>query len=107
MFEALYQAIQISNPIILHRHSRPDGDALGSQIGLKHLLKENFPEKQIFVVGDDAGFYDFMEDCAMDQIPDSTYANALAIVLDCGAAHLISDDRWKLAPRTARIDHHL
>ena len=107
MFEALYQEIQVSNPIILHRHSRPDGDALGSQIGLKHLLKENFPEKQIFVVGDDAGFYDFMEDCAMDQIPDSTYENALAIVLDCGAAHLISDDRWKLASRTARIDHHL
>ena len=107
MFEALYQAIQVSNPIILHRHSRPDGDALGSQIGLKHLLKENFPEKQIYVVGDDAGFYDFMEDCAMDQIPDSTYENALAIVLDCGAAHLISDDRWKLASRTARIDHHL
>ena len=107
MFEALYQEIKVSNPIILHRHSRPDGDALGSQIGLKHLLKENFPEKQIFVVGDDAGFYDFMEDCAMDQIPDSTYENALAIVLDCGAAHLISDDRWKLASRTARIDHHL
>ena len=107
MFEALYQEIQVSNPIILHRHSRPDGDALGSQIGLKHLLKENFPEKQIYVVGDDAGFYDFMEDCAMDQIPDSTYENALAIVLDCGAAHLISDDRWKLASRTARIDHHL
>ena len=107
MFEALYQEIQVSNPIILHRHSRPDGDALGSQIGLKHLLMENFPEKQIFVVGDDAGFYDFMEDCAMDQIPDSTYENALAIVLDCGAAHLISDDRWKLAAKTARIDHHL
>ena len=107
MFEALYQEIKVSNTIILHRHSRPDGDALGSQIGLKHLLKENFPEKQIYVVGDDAGFYDFMEDCAMDQIPDSTYENALAIVLDCGAAHLISDDRWKLASRTARIDHHL
>ena len=107
MFEALYQEIKVSNPIILHRHSRPDGDALGSQIGLKHLLKENFPEKQIYLVGDDAGFYDFMEDCAMDQIPDSTYENALAIVLDCGAAHLISDDRWKLASRTARIDHHL
>jgi phosphoesterase RecJ-like protein len=107
MFEALYQEIQVSNPIILHRHSRPDGDALGSQIGLKHLLKENFPEKQIFVVGDDAGFYDFMEDCAMDQIPDSTYENALAIVLDCGAEHLISDTRWKTAAATARMDHHI
>ena len=48
-----------------------------------------------------------MEDCQMDQIPDSTYETALAIVLDCGAAHLVSDDRWKLALRTARMDHHL
>ena len=107
MFKTLLQEIKVSNPIILHRHSRPAGDALGSQIGLKHILKQNFPEKQIYVVGDDAGFYGFMEDCQMDQIPDSTYENALAIVLDCGAAHLVSDDRWKLASRTARMDHHL
>ena len=107
MFEAILQEIRKSSTIILHRHYRPDGDALGSQIGLKHLLLENFPEKTVYVVGDDPGFFSFMEDCGMDEIPDSAYENALAMVLDCGSAHLVSDDRWKLAARTARIDHHL
>ena len=38
--------------IIIHRHSNPDLDALGSQIGLKEALKLNFPEKEIYAVGD-------------------------------------------------------
>lgn len=107
MFEQIIQEIRNHDTIILHRHSRPDGDALGSQIGLKHLLRENFPEKQIYVVGDEAGFFSFMEDCVMDQIPDSAYEGALAMILDCGAAALVSDDRYRLAARTVRIDHHI
>ena len=107
MFEAILAQIQNHNTIILHRHNRPDGDALGSQIGLKHILRENFPEKNVYVVGDEAGFFSFMEDSTMDEIPDSTYDGALAVILDCGAPHLISDDRWKLAEKTARMDHHL
>ena len=41
MFEAIEKAIAVHNPIIIHRHTNPDGDALGSQIGLKHLILEN------------------------------------------------------------------
>ena len=107
MFEAILAQIQAYDTIILHRHYRPDGDALGSQIGLKHILRENFPGKTVYTVGDDAGFFSFMEDSQMDQIPDSLYGGALAVILDCGAAHLISDDRWQLAEKTVRIDHHL
>ena len=107
MFEAILTEIQKYDTIILHRHYRPDGDALGSQIGLKHLLRENFPGKTVYAVGDEAGFFGFMEDTLMDQIPDSAYEGALAIVLDCGAPALVSDERYKLAARTARVDHHL
>ena len=107
MFEAILDKIQQYDTIILHRHYRPDGDAMGSQIGMKHLLQENFPEKKIYMVGDDAGYLSFMEDCVMDQIPDETYSDALAVILDCGSAHLISDDRWKQAAETVRMDHHL
>ena len=107
MFDPILQAIAQFDTIIIHRHSRPDGDALGSQIGLKHLILENFPGKQVYCVGDEAGFYGFMADSVMDEIPDSAYEGALAVILDCGGAHLISDDRWKLAARTLRMDHHL
>ena len=107
MFEQVLQEIRNFDRIIIHRHSRPDGDALGSQIGLKHIIKANFPEKEVYMVGDGAGHYSFMEDSVMDIVEDSLYENALAIVLDTSARHLISDDRYPTAKRTVRIDHHL
>lgn len=107
MFEGILRRILAYDTIIIHRHSRPDGDALGSQIGLKHILKTNFPQKNIYAVGDDAGYYSFMADTVMDQIPDSTYEGALAVILDCGAEKLVSDDRYRLANCRVRIDHHI
>ena len=106
-FEAILEAVKAFDTIVIHRHSRPDGDAMGSQIGMKHILKENFPEKAIYAVGDDAGYLSFMEDCLMDEVPDSAYAGALAMVLDCGSPHLVSDERYKLAAKTVRFDHHI
>ena len=97
MFQEVLQAVKAYDTIIIHRHNRPDGDALGSQIGLKHLLLENFPHKQIYIVGDDPGFFGFMEGAVMDEIPDDTYNGALAIILDSASTHLISDDRYTLA----------
>ena len=107
MFEDILQAIQSYDTIIIHRHSRPDGDALGSQIGLKHILLHNFPGKAVYTVGDEARFFSFMEDSVMDAIPDSVYDGALAIILDTAASHLISDDRYKLAAKRVRLDHHI
>ena len=48
-----------------------------------------------------------MEDSTMDVIDDEVYKNALAIVLDTSASHLISDDRYKTAKENARMDHHI
>ena len=107
MFEQILQAVQAYDTIIIHRHYRPDGDAMGSQIGMKHILRENFPDKNVYAVGDEAGFFRFIEDSVMDEIPDSLYSNALALILDCGSASMVSDDRYSLAAMTARIDHHI
>ena len=107
MFEQALQLIRQYDRIILHRHSNPDGDAMGSQIGLKHILKENFPRKEVYMVGDSAGRYGFMDDAVMDQIPDDLYENALAIVLDTSAKKLISDHRYTTAAATLRFDHHI
>ncbi len=107
MFEAILQELRSFDTIIIHRHHHPDGDALGSQIGLKHLILENLPGKQVYCVGDAAGRYDFMEDSIMDTVPDAVYADALAVILDTSARHLISDERYTGARRTVRMDHHL
>ncbi len=107
MFEELLSAVKRHSTVIIHRHTTPDGDAMGSQLGLKALLKENFPDKQIYAVGDEPKRFAFMDGAVMDEIEDSVYEGALAIILDCGASHLISDERYKLAATTARIDHHI
>ena len=107
MFEQIKNVIERFDRILIHRHSRPDGDAMGSQIGLRELLRHNYPEKEILAVGDSTGFFGFMEGAVMAEVADEAYENALAIVLDCGAEHLISDTRWKTAAATARMDHHI
>ena len=107
MFEEIIEKIKEYGVIIIHRHKNPDGDALGAQIGLCEMLKTAYPEKKIYAVGDGAGRYAFMEGSEMDEVEDSLYENALAIVLDTSAAALISDGRYTNAAATARIDHHI
>lgn len=107
MFEEILSAIKSSNRIIIHRHKVPDGDALGSQLGLKRILRHNFPEKEIYAVGDDSRFSEVMNDSQMDSLTDDAFRGALCIILDTSAPHLIADGRYTLAEKTLRIDHHL
>ena len=107
MFEKIFELIKAHETIILHRHKNPDGDAIGSQVGLKRIIKDNFPSKKVYAVGDPAGRYSFISDSVMDAIEDCVYSDALAIILDTSAKSLISDERYTLAKHTARIDHHI
>lgn len=107
MFEEIKALIEKYPRIIIHRHKNPDGDALGAQVGLKKILMESYPEKEIYAVGDMTARYAFMVDTPMDEIPDSLYEGALAIILDTSARALISDERYTVATATARIDHHV
>ena len=107
MFESILKAIESYDRIIIHRHSSPDGDALGSQTGLKLLLRENYPAKEVYSVGDGSVRYGFIEGSESDEIADELYRGALAIILDTSASALISDERYKTADMTARIDHHI
>lgn len=107
MFEEALRLIRDYDRIIIHRHTCPDGDAIGSQTGLKFLIEANFPDKKVFIVGDAPKKYSFMEGSTPDSLPDSTYEGALAVVLDTSARSLISDERYSLASETLRIDHHI
>lgn len=107
MFEKILDLIKKYDTIIIHRHTKPDGDALGSQIGLKNIISDNFPSKNVFAVGDSSRYSELMNGAAMDNVPDSTFTKALSIILDSGSSHMISDTRYTFAAHTARIDHHL
>lgn len=105
MFNNIVKVIKEYNRIIIHRHSRPDGDALGSQIGLKEIIKENFPNKKVYIVGDMTSRYSFMG--AMDDIPNSFYDDALTFVLDSSEQYLVCDERYKKSSKIIKIDHHI
>ena len=107
MFEAILEKIRSYDRIIIHRHHKPDGDAMGSQIGLQQIIQENFPDKEVYMVGDTPGFYSFMEGANMDEVPDSAYEGALAVILDSGSRRMICDERYELAQERVRVDHHI
>ena len=66
MISKAFDAIKKYDVIVIHRHSSPDGDAMGSQIGLKKLIEHNFPDKRVYAVGDDARRFSFMDGSQMD-----------------------------------------
>jgi phosphoesterase RecJ-like protein len=103
MKDLILEKIKEYQTIIIHRHQRPDLDAIGSQVGLKLLLEGQFPEKKIFVVGD----LNTMSYLAkMDEVKGETYQDALVIITDVAVSHMISDVRYQLAKEIIIIDHH-
>ena len=107
MFKKILEKIKQYDTVIIHRHTNPDGDAIGSQVGLKNIIRENFPEKEVLTVGDPAGRYAFILDEPISEVADEKYETALAIVLDTSAAALISDPRYTKARESVRMDHHI
>ena len=78
MFKQAIELIRKYDTVIIHRHSNPDGDAIGSQYGLKQLILNSYPDKKVYAVGDGTKRYAFMDGAQTDTVPDETYNDALA-----------------------------
>lgn len=102
--EQIYKKINDYDTIIIHRHQRPDPDAIGSQIGLSSILKKNFPNKQIYVVGKKIDGLSWIGD--PDKLDENKFQNALIFVLDTANKPRIDDNRWQKGSYIIKIDHH-
>ena len=102
--EDILKEIQSHQTIIIHRHQRPDPDAIGSQVGLREILRANFPEKTILATGFDEPTLAWM--AKMDQVDDDHYQDALVIVCDTANTPRIDDDRYGKGNYLIKIDHH-
>ena len=100
----ILKTIEKYERIIIHRHQRPDPDAIGSQVGLAEILRASFPKKEIFQVGGSVEGLEFLAE--MEEIPDAFYEGALVIVTDTANAPRISDGRYELGDKLIKIDHH-
>ena len=100
----ILEKIKAYDTIIIHRHMKPDPDALGSQVGLKALLEHHFPEKTIKAVGFNEPTLTWLAE--MDQVDDTDYQDALAIICDTANTARIDDKRYTQADTIIKIDHH-
>lgn len=90
--------------ITIFRHEHPDCDAFGSQFGLKNWISENYPNKQVYALGNES--INQGEFPSLDTCEDSTIQNSLAIVLDTANKERVDDKRFLQAKKILKIDHH-
>lgn len=105
--KVIFEKIKAYDRIVIFRHKRPDGDAVGSTLGLQGILKLSFPQKEIIVNNCDYSDYvGFLggEDPAM---PDDFYAEALGIIIDTATSDRVSNPRYALCKEICKIDHHI
>ena len=103
----ILNAIKRYDRIAVFRHSMPDFDALGTQMGLATWLKDNFPNKEIHVLGDNHVTFTPRLYPEMDRLSEEWFKEPfLAIIVDTANKSRISDPRWKKAKFKIKIDHH-
>ncbi|HGD0134997.1 TPA: bifunctional oligoribonuclease/PAP phosphatase NrnA [Streptococcus agalactiae] len=104
IFQQILDKIKEYDTIIIHRHMRPDPDALGSQIGLRDIIRHNFPKKKVLATGFDEPTLAWI--AKMDQVTDQNYQGALVVVTDTANTPRIDDERYKKGDFLIKIDHH-
>ena len=105
-YSAILEKIEKYNSIVIFGHTNPDGDCYGSQIGLRDVLRLNYPEKKVYAVG--TGIHRFVKLIApMDIVSDDVIKQSLAILVDGNDLSRMEDERVYTAKAWIKIDHHM
>lgn len=103
--DQILEKIKAYHKIIIHIHKRPDGDCYGAGFGMKNIIKETWPEKEVYLVGETADYVAFVG--TPDLLEDNQFNGALSIVVDTASEDRVSDQRYKLSDYVIKIDHHI
>jgi bifunctional oligoribonuclease and PAP phosphatase NrnA len=107
--ERVLQRIREDSRFVLAAHERPDGDALGSLVGMQGLLSALGKDSMMFIAPDDLPLpleYRFFALDGLIQAPPADVAERTVVFLDCGnidrnSASVLHDGKHLL-----NIDHH-
>ena len=105
--QIILNKIKENDKIIIFRHFRPDGDAIGSTKGLARILRLTYPEKKIYLQNADFSNYLAFLGEEEELLPDEEYVDALGIVLDTATQERISNKKYALCKELVKIDHHI
>ena len=105
IYKKIYNKIKKANIIVIARHVGPDPDALGSSIGLKQIIEDNFKNKKVYVIGNPASKFSYLG--ALDKLPENlNNDNALLIVTDTPDRRRVDGVDPLNFKNSIKIDHH-
>ena len=115
---ALKNLLVPQNKIVIITHYNPDGDAIGSSLGLKHFLKQKGLDADVIVPNDFPKFLKWMPEAKQVIIADykrkiageAIYNADVIFILDFNASHrsgnLVGPWIEKARAKKILIDHH-
>ncbi len=105
IYRQIYNKIKKADTIVLARHVGPDPDALGSSLGLKQIILDNFPEKKVYSIGNPASRFNFLG--TLDKIPENlNNKDVLLIVTDTPDHKRVDGIDPRNFSNSIKIDHH-
>lgn len=105
--KAILEKIIQYETIVIARHERPDGDAIGSSHGLARILSITFPKKHILVANQDSSDYLAFLNTEEADPRGINLENALAIVVDTSGLERCANKEIGRARELIKIDHHI
>lgn len=104
--DEILEEIKKANTIVLLTHETPDGDAIGSSLGLKNAL-EKIGKKSDLIMTSYARTFEFLPKSDEIKSESDIEKYDLAISLDCATLkRLDKKEYFEQAKKTIVIDHH-
>ena len=106
----LKDQIEAATSILVVSHDRPDGDAIGSAVGMGLLLKGLGKEVQVVNYDAVPGSLAFLPGSDLVERPAGRSGADLLIVLDSAGKDRIHESVWEMAagiPVVINLDHHI
>ncbi|OHW62805.1 bifunctional oligoribonuclease and PAP phosphatase NrnA [Andreesenia angusta] len=106
--EELKALVEKSEVIYISSHVRPDGDSIGSLLGLGKGLLKQYPEKKIMLrLKDEVPSYLGFLDVSLVKQTDVYEEKGILLALDCGDKSRIGIDGLENIETLVNIDHHM
>ena len=105
--QTILNKIKEYDSIIIFRHKRPDGDAVGSTNGLAEIIRASFENKKIYLASLDTSEFLAFLGSSEEEVSDEQLAESLGIVVDTATAARVSNPKFSLCRETVKIDHHI
>lgn len=104
IYKKIYKKIKQYDTIVIARHIGPDPDALASQLALKEIILNAFPNKKVYAIGCPTAKFRYLG--TLDKIDESEIKSALLIVADTPDRKRVDSVNFSLFKESIKIDHH-